>query len=248
MKKNIIIVISVILLVILLGLILSNRGMDDSKIIENDSTHQNKYNENDISNRKQIKETIENITIKGIVELKNNGFIYIFNGQHFGEYGLEMEGYSTANINDKNQECIDYCTSEKYDTTYIQEGDILICTGDLIKYKHASEDSNDFDTKDNPIIVLKRKDFEKMKKETISNEEIAVATIEDYYSTTGEIYIKYDFLDKGYKLPFALKFKITDEIKLIGDLSKGKKIKIQYKDLSVPLNKLEIESIEVIDK
>ncbi len=246
MKKNIIIVISVILLVILLGLILSNKGMDDSKIIENDYTHQNKYNENDISNRKQIKETIENITIKGIVELKNNGFIYIFNGQHFGEYGLEMEEYSTANIVDKKQECIDYCTSEKYDTTYIQDGDILICSGDLIKYKHATEDSSGFDTKDNPIIVLKRKDFETMKKETISNEELA--TVEDYYNITGEIYIKYDFSDKGYKLPFALKFKITDEIKLIGDLAKGKKIKMQYKDLSVPLNKLEIESIEVIDK
>ncbi len=91
MKKNIIIVISVILLVILLGLILSNKGMDDSKIIENDYTHQNKYNENDISNRKQIKETIENITIKGIVELKNNGFIYILICYYF--YSFFMMKY-----------------------------------------------------------------------------------------------------------------------------------------------------------
>ncbi len=246
MKKNIIIVISVILLVILIVLILPNKEIEDSKIGENNSTHQNIYDKDDISNRKEIDETIENITIKGIVELKSNGYIYIFNGQHFGEYGLEMEEYSTANINDKKQECIDYCTSEKYDTTYIQEGDILICTGDLIKYKHATEDSNSFDTKNNPIIILKRKDFEKMKKETINNEELA-ATIEDYYSTTGEIYIKYDISDKEYKLPFALKFKITDGIKVNGDLAKGKEVKIHYKDQNVSLNKLEIETIEVID-
>ena len=28
----------------------------------------------------------------------------------------------------KKQECIDYYTLEKYDTSYIQEGDIIICT------------------------------------------------------------------------------------------------------------------------
>ena len=52
-----------------------------------------------------------------------------------------MKEYARANINDKKQECIDYYTLEKYDTSYIQEGDIIICTGDLIKYKYTMGDN-----------------------------------------------------------------------------------------------------------
>ena len=53
--------------------------------------------------QKEIVETIENTTIQGVVELNHNGYIYIFNGQHFGEYGFEMPEYSRANIDNKNQ-------------------------------------------------------------------------------------------------------------------------------------------------
>ena len=177
----------------------------------------------------------------------HNGYIYIFNGQHFGEYGLEMEEYTRANIDDKKQECIDYYTSEKYDTSYIQEGDIIICTGDLIKYKYTMGD-NDFDTRDNSIIVLKSKDYEAIKKETINNEKSVIATVGDYYNTTGEIYIKYDISDKEYNLPFALKFSIADDTEIIGNIEKGNKIKVQYKNLNVPLDELELKSIEVIEE
>lgn len=196
--------------------------------------------------KNEVGEIIENTTIQGIVELNSNGHIYIFNGQHFGEYGLEMEEYTRANIYDKKQECIDYYTSEKYDTSYIEEGDIIICKGDLIKYKY-NMGNNDFDTKDNSIIILKAKDYNEMKKETLNNDRTIIATVEDYYSN-GEIYIKYDISDKEYNLPFALKFKHIDEIEVKGNIRRGDKIRVEYKDLTVSLDELELKSIEVIEE
>ena len=86
MKKNIIIAICVILVIILLGIILFNKGEEITD--ENKFAHSIIY---DTSKTKEIKETIENTTIQGVVEVNHNGYIYIFNGQHFGEYGFEME-------------------------------------------------------------------------------------------------------------------------------------------------------------
>lgn len=189
-------------------------------------------------------ETIENTTIQGVVELNRNGYIYIFNGQHFGEYGFEMDEYTSANINNKSQECIDYYTSEKYNTNYIQEGDIIICTGDLKKY---SMQDNDLDTKDNPIIVLKEKDYNAMKTEAINGLREAVITVGEYFDITNELYVKYDISDGEYKFPFALKFNITDNTQITGNLKNGKEIKIQYKDLTVPMDELELKAIKVID-
>lgn len=119
----------------------------------------------------EIDEVVENTTVQGMVEVNYMNRIYMFNGQHFGESGVEMKEYTRANISDKKQECIDYYTSEKYDTSYIQDGDIIICTGDLIKYKYNMGD-NVFDTKDNPIIVLKSKDYDSLKKETINSGKV----------------------------------------------------------------------------
>ena len=200
----------------------------------------------DASKSKEIEKTIENITIRGIVELNHNGYIYIFNGQHFGEYGFEMQEYTSANIDDKKQICIDYYTTEKYDTSYIEEGDLIICTGDLRKYLTCD---NDLDTKDNPIIVLKSMDYYNvMQKEVVNNKRTATITVGEYYETGKEIYIKYNIYDKEYNLPFVLKFNITNDTQIIGNLEKGKKIKVQYKNLNVPLDELELKSIEVIDK
>ena len=242
MKKNIIILICVILVIVLFGIMLFNeaREIDDTRTDETEFANSAIYDEYDTSKSKEIEKTIENTTIQGIVELNHNGYIYIFNGQHFGEYGLEMEEYTRANIIDKKQECIDYYTSEKYDTSYIQEGDIIICTGYTMGYNY-------FDTIDNSIIVLKSKDYNAIKKETINNEQSVIATVEDYFSTTGEIYIKYDVYDKEYNLPFALKLNITEDTEIIGNVEKGRKIKVQYKDLNVPLYELELKSIEVIE-
>lgn len=161
MNKKIIICVIVIILVIGGIVFISFNDKKDVTNVLNNNGITTIYDKNgnivsDISRKKEIAEIIENTTIQGIVELNHNGYIYIFNGQHFGEYGFEMKEYTRANIDNKNQECIDYYTSEKYDTSYIQEGDILICTGDLKKY---SMGDNDLDTKDNAIIVLKEKDY-----------------------------------------------------------------------------------------
>lgn len=88
----------------------------------------------------------------------------------------------------------------------------------------------------------------KIKIVTINNTRIGVITVGEYYDTTGEIYVKYDISDKEYKLPFVLKFNITDDTQVIGNLGKGKELKIQYKDLNVPVNELELKTIEVIEK
>ena len=158
MKKNIIIICTLLLLIlILLGIIFFKKS---EKTIETESSNNYSviYDEKgnviyDRSKENEVTEFVENTVIQGIVELHDNEYIYIFNGQHFGEFGFEMEEYTRTNINDKKQKCIDYFTLKEYDTDYIEEGDLLICSGDLSKKGYGGE--NDFDTKDNPIIVLK---------------------------------------------------------------------------------------------
>lgn len=46
----------------------------------------------------------------------------------------------------------------------------------------------------------------------------------------------------------VLKFNITSDTQVIGNIAKGKEIKIQYKDSSVSEDKLELKSIEVIER
>lgn len=244
MSKKTTIIISIILLIIILGIIFFIYGnkKNNAGNLENQSAV---YDKNGviISKQREVIETIEDATIQGIVELNHNGYIYIFNGQHFGEYGFEMEEYTNANIDNKNQECIDYRTSEKHDTSYIEEGDILICTGTLTKYALGD---NDLDTKNNPIIVLKANDYNTIKGKAINGKIKANITVGEYFDNDGEIYIKYDISDGKYKLPFVLKFNITKGTKIIGELEKGKTIKIEYKDLNVPINELELKQIEVV--
>lgn len=189
-------------------------------------------------------EIIEGMTVQGVVELKRDKYIYLFNGQHFGEYGFEMEEYTSTNIDNKNQKCIDYLTLKEYDTSYIQEGDILICTGDV---KKISKYTNDIDTKNNPIIVLKENDYNKMKIEAIQSKRECKVTVGDYYDTASDLYLKYQISDKTYQLPFALKFNFADDIEIIGNMENGKEVKLQYKSVDVPLNELEIKLIEVIE-
>lgn len=85
-----------------------------------------------------------------------------------------------------------------------------------------------------------------MKKETIDGKRKTNITVGDYFDNDGEIYIEYDISDGKYKLPFVLKFNITKDTKIIGELEKGKTVKIEYKDLNVPINELELKQIEVV--
>ena len=207
----------------------------------------------DLSKKDDITETVENTVIQGIVELHHNGYIYTFNGQHFGEFGFEMDEYTRANIADKKQKCIDYLTLQEYDTDYIEEGDLLICSGTLYKKGYSGE--NDFDTKDNAIIVLKSNDYNNMKLEVLKGNSIypSTVTIGESYAELGYVYLKYSLeddthSDTGYNFPFAIKAYITENTKVIGKLENGKSVKVQYKNLEDQLNELELESIEIIEK
>lgn len=207
----------------------------------------------DLSKKDDITETVENTVIQGIVELHHNGYIYTFNGQHFGEFGFEMEEYTRANIADKKQKCIDYLTLQEYDTDYIEEGDLLICSGTLYKKGYSGE--NDFDTKDNAIIVLKSNDYNNMKLEVLKGNSIypSTVTIGESYAELGYVYLKYSLEDNthsdtGYNFPFAIKAYITENTKVIGKLENGKTVKVQYKNLENQLSELELESIEIIEK
>ncbi len=248
MNKKVIVIIICVMLGLVLGVVLSvNNESNDREDLE---SYSQIYDENGnvmqgTLIQKEVIETISNTKIQGIVESSHNEYIYIFNGQHFGEYGFEMKEYTRANIDNRKQECIDYYTSEKYDTSYIQDGDLIFCTGDLKKY---STGDDDFDTKDNPIIVLKEKDYNNLKRKTISNAKTGTITVGEYYDISNEVYIKYDISDKEYKLPFVLKFNIDNETKIVGNLEREKKIKVQYKDLNAPINELELKTIEVVEK
>ena len=242
-KKIFIILICIIVLIIAVIIGFSRiKEEDDSANYEN----YNIYNEEEtnMDNNAIITEKLQDVVIQGVVELHHNGFIYIFNGQHFGEYGFEMEEYTRANIDDKNQKCIDYVTSKEYDTSYIEEGDIVICKGDLTSY---SIKNDDLDTKDNPIIVLKADDYNKMQHEAIKEERTAVVTIGEYFDFNGEIYLKYEISDKEYKLPFVLRFNVKeDNTNIKGKLEKGKKVKVEYKNPNISTEQLVLKSIEVI--
>mgnify|MGYP006065508147 FL=1 len=207
----------------------------------------------DLSKKDDITETVENTVIQGIVELHSNGYIYTFNGQHFGEFGFEMDEYTRANIADKKQKCINYLTLQEYDTDYIEEGDLLICSGTLYKKGYSGE--NDFDTKDNAIIVLKSNDYNNMKLEVLKGNSIypSTVTIGESYAELGYVYLKYSLeddthSDTGYNFPFAIKAYITENTKVIGKLENGKTVKVQYKNLENQLSELELESIEIIEK
>ncbi len=255
MKKNKIII-SIILIIIILIVTLLALYFYKSKKSNNQIDSTRIYDENgqviaDFSKKDEVVETEENISIQGIVELHNNGYIYIFNGQHFGEFGFEMDEYTSANIVDKNQKCIDYMTLEEHDISYIQEGDILICSGDLIKKGYGG--INDFDTKDNPIIVLKSNDYNKMEQAALtSNRKYpSVVTIGESYIESGYLYLKYTLEDDTnsdtvYNLPFAVKAYITENTIEKGELEEGKTVKVEYENLNEPLDNLKIKSIEVI--
>ena len=256
-KKIIILVICTILVIFLLGVVFFNKNKKTEKM-ENSNNDSVIYDTEgniiyDMSKKDETTEVIKDTVIQGIVELNHNGYIYIFNGQHFGEFGFEMKEYTRANINNKNQKCLDYFTLKEYDTSYIQEGDILICSGDLSKKGYSMGD-NDFDTKDNAIIVLKSNDYNQMKKDALIGKRTysSIVTVGDEDVESGYVYLKYSLeddthSDTGYNFPFAIKAYITDDTEIIGDLQKEKNVKVQYENSNAPLDELKIKSIEVIE-
>ena len=256
-KKIIILVICTILVIFLFGVAFFNKDKKSDKT-EDSNKYSVIYDKGgniiyDMSKKDETTEVIKDTVIQGIVELNHNGYIYIFNGQHFGEFGFEMKEYTRANINNKKQKCLDYFTLKEYDTSYIQEGDILICSGDLSK-KGYDMGENDFDTKDNSIIVLKSNDYNEMKREALTGKRTysSIVTIGDEYVESGYVYLKYSLeddthCDTGYNFPFAVKAYITETTEIIGDLQREKIVKVQYENSNIPLDELKIKSIEVIE-
>lgn len=257
MKKKLIITLAiiVIILIIIMCIIINNKKSNENNEKTDSTVIYDKDGKiiYDISRKNEITDVIKDTVIQGIVELNHNGYIYIFNGQHFGEFGFEMEEYTRANINNKNQKCLDYFTLKEYDTSYIQEGDILICSGDLSKKGYSMGD-NDFDTKDNSIIVLKSNDYNQMKRDALTGKRTysSIVTIGDEYTESGYVYLKYSLeddthSDTSYNFPFAVKAYITENTEIIGNLQKGKIVKVQYENSNIPLDELKIKSIEVIE-
>ena len=254
MKKKIMIIsifLIIILIVSLLVLFLYNSKESNNKIEGTSIYDKDDQLISDSSKINEATEIEENISIQGIVELHHNDYIYIFNGQHFGEFGFEMDEYTATNIDDKNQKCIDYMTLEEHDTSYIQEGDLLICSGDL--YVKGYGEINDFDTKDNAIIVLKSNDYNNMKLEVLKGKSTypSTVTIGENYIESGYVYLKYSLeddthSDTGYNFPFAIKAYITQDTKIEGDLQDGKSVEVQYEDLSEPFDELNLKSIKVL--
>ena len=255
MKKKLIITLTiiVIILIIIMCIIINNKKSNENNEKTDSTVIYDKDGKfiYDISRKNEITDVIKDTVIQGIVELNHNGYIYIFNGQHFGEFGLEMEEYTRANIKDNNQTCIDYLTLEKYNTSYIQEGDLLICTGDLRKKGYSMGD-NDFDTKNNAIVVLKSNDYNKMVQDALKGNRAypSVITIGDAYIESGYLYLKYSLeddthSDTGYNFPFAVKAYITDNTKISGDLEKGKTVKVKYENEN--MENLKLQSIETIE-
>ena len=257
MKKKLIITLAVIviILIIIMCIVINNKKSNENNE-KADSTVIYDKDGNiiyDISRKNEITDVIKDTVIQGIAELNHNGYIYIFNGQHFGEFGFEMKEYTRANINNKKQKCLDYFTLKEYDTSYIQEGDILICSGDLSKKGYSMGD-NDFDTKDNAIIVLKSNDYNQMKKDALIGKRTysSIVTVGDEYVEQGYVYLKYSLeddthSDTGYNFPFAVKAYIEDDTKVIGDLKKGKRVKVTYKDENVDFDNMKLQSIEVVE-
>lgn len=179
--------------------------------------------------------------IQGIVELNHDGRIFMFNGQHFGEFGFEMEEYTEAHIANTKQKCIDYITHVEYNADYIEEGDILILS------KNALKNENSSDINVNTFIVLKAKDYENMKREALNKEREAIITVEEYYDNSNEFYLKYNISDNDYDFPFAIKVNLTEDVKILGQLEEGITVKVQYKDTNKSLNELEVQSIEIVE-
>lgn len=267
MDNKLVTILTIILLIVIVVMLFIfgniNQESDDAVAQNNISIYtQNENTDNNFTSKEVNTNVIPNTTIQGIVELKKDDIAYIFGGEHFGEYGYEMEEYTTAYIQLKDKICIDYISSKEYSTDYIEVGDILICTGDLTQGEY---NYNNMGMKENNILVLKEKDYRQMQEEVL-NDDNAIITIGDMYLLKNDdntnlegshMYIKYQLESKRnseekYSFPFSKKVYITDKTEVIGDLREGAKIKIQY-DFNKTYTSgdaysgFELESIEVVE-
>ena len=94
MKKRTIIIVIIAIIIItiaLLALFLYKNNKSNSQVDTTRIYDQNGQLIADFSNINEVTEIKENISIQGIVEVHHNGYIYIFNGQHFENMVLKWK-------------------------------------------------------------------------------------------------------------------------------------------------------------
>lgn len=253
MKKKIIIIIVIMIILLLTIFTIKYKDNTEENVAGEDTKLSKIYDENGeeltaITDEKKVKDVINNTLIMGTVEVKNDKYIYIFNGQHFGEKGYEVKEYTAANININNGlTCIDYITLEKHSIDYIEEGDVLICTGNLTKYENVNY-LNDF--KASSIVVAKNKDLINIEKEAFNNKRFINVTIGEVYPD--ELYLIYDVeddtnSDTSYHFIFVQKVNMTDIAEIDGKIEEGKSVQVEYNDIDYYKNEAKLKKLKVIE-
>ena len=217
------IVLSIILAILLIIKIKNTNIFNSSKPISSLSTS-NSNNTSSSSNFSIYSDainTLDNTEIKGLVESIENNYITIFEGRHEGELGLSIDGYTSA-------------------FTYISKGDLLICTGTLIT--KSSSHYNGFDTKENKIMVFKKSDLDKIRKNAILDNLTHASSIILHSVSFERLYIQFDIekvtsLGKKYVLSFVELIYYTDASNISGQLVENnsiKNIKLKVYDIDTP--------------
>ncbi len=192
--------------------------------------------------------TIDNLEIKGLVENIEDDYIVIFKGRHEGELGLEVKGYTSAYVENKNQIFVDCMTGEEHDINYINEGDLLICNGTLIE---KSGHFYGFDTKDNKIMFFKKSDLDEIRNNAILNNLTSCSSITIHSIFSNYMYIEFNLeyitnLGEKYTLSFIEKMYYSDISNISGQLSVHNSIKnIELKIYDIALPDISIISMEL---
>jgi len=245
------IVLSIILAILLIIKIKNTNIFNSSKPISSLSTS-NSNNTSSSSNFSIYSDTIntlDNTEIKGLVESIENDYITIFEGRHEGELGLSIDGYTSAFIENKNQIYVDCMTGEEHDITYISKGDLLICTGTLIT--KSSSHYNGFDTKENKIMVFKKSDLDKIRKNAILDNLTHTSSIIIHSVGFERLYIQFDIekvtnWGKKYVLSFVEPIYYTDASNISGQLVENNSIKnIELKVYDIDTPDIYLVSIEL---
>lgn len=253
MKRNFIITIAIIVILILVVFTVKYKNNIKENELEANTNLSKIYDTNGkelttLTNEKKVKDVIKDTFIMGTVEVKKDEYIYIFGGQHFGEKGYEVKEYTTANIPiNSSLTCIDYITLEKHSLDYIEEGDILICTGNLTKYENVNY-LNDFEAFS--IVVVKNKDLINIEKEAFNNKRFMNVTIGEVYPD--ELYLIYDVEDDtnsdiSYHFIFVQKVNMTDIAEIDGKIEEGKSVQVEYNDIDYYKNQAKLKKMKVIE-
>lgn len=252
MKKNILKILFYLLLIVLLIILVTLliRKFNISNILNSfKSTSTNNITKSsNFSVYSSAIKTIDNAEVKGLVEHIEDDYIIIFGGRHEGELGLEIKGYTSAYVENKDQIFVDCMTGKEHDISYINEGDLLICNGTLIE---KSGHFYGFDTKDNKIMFFKKSDLDEIRNNAILNNLANCSSITIHSIFSNYMYIQFNLeyitnLGEKYTLSFIEKMYYSDISNISGQLSVHNSIKnIELKIYDIALPDISIISMEL---